>query len=95
MDMATPKRYSELKAINFINFQIERGLFIKFTIRRCELLPPNDVLSIFNNKLLSSWKGSFYIFVLSRVNGNTNRTRFCHLIINSHLNRLTNVNIWG
>ena len=52
-------------------FQIQCGLF-KFTVRRCELLLHDDVLPIFKNKLLPSWKGCFYIFVLSRVNGNTN-----------------------
>ena len=62
-------------------FQIECGLFI-FTVRRCELLLNDDVLPIFKNKQLSSWKRSFNIFVLSRVTGNSNGIRFCHLIIN-------------
>ena len=94
MDMATPKRYSDLKANTFIELCLKLNVdfsHLQFGVVNCCSMTMSCRFS--RKKLLSSWKRSFYIFELSRVTGNTNGILFCHLIINSHLNRLTNVDI--
>ena len=62
-------------------FQIECGLFIKFTIRRCELLPPEDVLPYLLGRVL------FMILYCQALMGIQIEYVFVHLIIHSHLNR--------